>query len=105
MLALATDIAKRVNNVLLRKGYLEQRDELTFLANTEELFSNSNDELQLPAQAASVGNRIALDGPPPRRMQGSRCGVCVWVIGLGPPKMMLKFHRPRARPTEVPLGD
>ncbi|MEI7591187.1 MAG: transposase, partial [Deltaproteobacteria bacterium] len=71
-LALATDIAKRVNNVLLRKGYLEQRDDLTLLANTEELFSNSNDELHLPAQAASVGNRIAFGpnaGQPVRRLR------------------------------------
>jgi hypothetical protein len=71
-LALATDIAKRVNNVLIRKGYLERRDDLTLLANTEELFSNSSDELHLPAQAASVGNRIAFGpsaGQPVRRLR------------------------------------
>jgi hypothetical protein len=71
-LALATDIAKRVNNVLIRKGYIERRDDLTLLANTEELFSNSSDELHLPAQAASVGNRIAFGpsaGQPVRRLR------------------------------------
>jgi len=33
---------------------LEQRDDLMLLANTEELFLNSNDESHLPAQAATA---------------------------------------------------
>jgi uncharacterized protein YbaR (Trm112 family) len=70
--ALVTDIAKRVNNHLLRKGYLEKQEDLMLLGNTEDLFAQNDDNLHLPAQAASVAHRIAFGlhaGEPVRRLR------------------------------------
>ncbi|NBW81680.1 hypothetical protein EBR21_07985 [bacterium] len=55
-------IAKRVNKHLLKKGYLEEFEDLTVLGNTEDIFSAQRDDVHLPAQGASVGYRIAF-GP------------------------------------------
>jgi len=43
---------------LIKKGYLEEQDGLPVLANTEDLFSDE-DNLHLPAQAASISGQIA----------------------------------------------
>lgn len=75
---LVHDIAKRINNHLLRKGYLEHHEDLVLLGNTEEIFACNNDELHLPAQAASVGHRIAFGpnaGKPVRRL---KLGNSLW---------------------------
>jgi hypothetical protein len=69
---LAVDIAKRINNHLLKKGYLEKQEDLMLQGNTEEIFAETSDQLHLPAQAASVANRIAFGpnaGQPVRRLK------------------------------------
>ena len=67
-------IAKRVNKHLLKKGYLEEFEDLTVLGNTEDIFSAQRDDVHLPAQGASVGYRIAFGpqaGQPVRRIKTS----------------------------------
>ncbi|MEY4065296.1 MAG: hypothetical protein RIR26_1504 [Pseudomonadota bacterium] len=67
-------IAKRVNKHLLKKGYLEEFEDLTVLGNTEDIFSALSDDVHLPAQGASVGYRIAFGphaGQPVRRIKTS----------------------------------
>ena len=69
---LVTAIAHRINIHLRKKGYLEEADGLPVLGNTEEIFAAEQDELPLPAQAASVGHRIAFginSGKPVRRLR------------------------------------
>ena len=71
---LASDIAKRINKHLVKKGYLEQSEDLMLVGNTEDLFSSANDNLHLPAQAASASHRIAFGqnaGTPVRRLRSS----------------------------------
>lgn len=75
---LVTDIALRINGHLRKKGYLEEVDGLPILGNTEEIFVSHRDKLHLPAQAASVAQRVAFGvhaGKPVRRL---RLGVCLW---------------------------
>ena len=55
---LVESIVQDVNNYLIKKGYLEEQDGLPILANTEDLFSDE-DNLHLPAQAASISGQIA----------------------------------------------
>jgi hypothetical protein len=73
---LATDISTRVNNILIKKGYLEKHEDLMLQGNTEDIFAEANDNLHLPAQAASVSNLVAFGpnaGKPVRRLKnGSR---------------------------------
>ncbi|NDG16564.1 MAG: hypothetical protein EB110_13185, partial [Betaproteobacteria bacterium] len=67
-------IAKRVNKHLLKKGYLEEFEDLTVPGNTEDIFSSQRDDVHLPAQGASVGYRIAFGpqaGQPVRRIKTS----------------------------------
>jgi hypothetical protein len=71
---LAADIAGRINKHLVKKGYLEQSQDLMLVGNTEELFSSANDDIHLPAQAASAAHRIAFgenSGKPVRRLRSS----------------------------------
>jgi hypothetical protein len=75
---LVTDLARRINSFLTKKGYLEEVDGMSVLGNTEELFEAGHDELHLPAQAASVAHRIAFGsntGKPVRRL---RLGNRLW---------------------------
>ena len=75
---LVTDLARRINSFLTKKGYLEEVDVMPVLGNTEELFEAGHDELHLPAQAASVAHRIAFGsntGKPVRRL---RLGNRLW---------------------------
>lgn len=75
---LVTDIAHRINTHLRKKGYLEEVEGFPVLGNTEEIFAADQDELHLPAQAASVAHRIAFginSGKPVRRL---RCGQRLW---------------------------
>jgi hypothetical protein len=68
---LAQDFSTRINNHLLKKGILKIEDGIPLLNNTDELFS-SEDTLHLPAQAASVTNKIAFginSGKPVRRLK------------------------------------
>ena len=71
---LASAIAKRINKHLVKKGHLEQSEDLMLVGNTEDLFSSANDNLHLPAQAASASHRIAFGqnaGTPVRRLRSS----------------------------------
>ena len=71
---LTSDIARRINKHLVKKGYLEQSEDLMLVGNTEDLFSSANDNLHLPAQAASASHRIAFGqnaGNPVRRLRSS----------------------------------
>ncbi len=75
---LVTDIAHRINTHLRKKGYLDEVDGMPVLGNTEEIFAADQDELHLPAQAASVAHRIAFginSGKPVRRL---RRGQRLW---------------------------
>jgi hypothetical protein len=75
---LVTDIAHRINTHLRKKGYLDEVDGIPVLGNTEEIFDTEEDELHLPAQAASVAHRIAFgvhSGKPVRRL---RLGNRLW---------------------------
>jgi hypothetical protein len=75
---LVTDIAHRINAHLRKKGYLDEVDGIPVLGNTEEIFDAEQDELHLPAQAASVAHRIAFgvhSGKPVRRL---RLGNRLW---------------------------
>lgn len=72
--SLAGDIARRINKHLVKKGYLEQSEDLMLVGNTEDLFSSANDDLHLPAQAASASHRIAFGqnaGKPVRRLRST----------------------------------
>jgi len=44
---------------LLKKGHLEDFEDLTVLGNTEDIFSAQRDDVHLPAQGASISHRIA----------------------------------------------
>ena len=69
---LLMDIAGRINKHLKKKGYLKEAEGLPVLGNTEEIFAAEQDELHLPAQAASVAHRIAFGvhaGKPLRRLR------------------------------------
>jgi hypothetical protein len=71
---LATDIAKRINKHLVKKGFLEEHEDLMLVGNTEDLFASNADDLHLPAQAASASHRIAFGenaGKPVRRLCSS----------------------------------
>ncbi len=75
---LLTDIAHRINTRLRKKGYVEDVDGFPVLGNTEEIFAADQDELHLPAQAASFAHRIAFginSGKPVRRL---RLGQRLW---------------------------
>jgi hypothetical protein len=70
---LVCDIAKRMNDHLVKKGYLEEVEGMPLVGNTDALF-DTEENLHLPAQAASVGNRIAFGenaGKPIRRLRSS----------------------------------
>jgi hypothetical protein len=72
---LATDIAKRINKHLVKKGFLEEHEDLMLVGNTEDLFAANADDLHLPAQAASASHRIAFGenaGKPVRRLRSSQ---------------------------------
>lgn len=70
--ALAEDISTRINNHLVKKGYLEKQEDLMLLGNTEDIFARTNDSLHLPAQAAIVAHQIAFgpnSGKPVQRLK------------------------------------
>jgi hypothetical protein len=72
---LAADIAKRINKHLVKKGFLEEHEDLMLVGNTEDLFATNADDLHLPAQAASASHRIAFGenaGKPVRRLRSSQ---------------------------------
>jgi hypothetical protein len=72
---LAADIAKRINKHLVKKGFLEEHEDLMLVGNTEDLFAANADDLHLPAQAASAAHRIAFGenaGKPVRRLRSSQ---------------------------------
>jgi hypothetical protein len=72
---LAADIAKRINKHLVKKGFLEEHEDLMLVGNTEDLFAANADDLHLPAQAASASHRIAFGenaGKPVRRLRSSQ---------------------------------
>ncbi|MEY3901265.1 MAG: hypothetical protein RL189_571 [Pseudomonadota bacterium] len=57
-------ISTKINNLLIKKGYLEKVEDMVLVGNTDDIFSdssqNSFEDIHLPAQAASVAHRIAL---------------------------------------------
>jgi hypothetical protein len=73
---LVSNIATKTNNLLIRKKYLEKVEDMVLVGNTEEIFNesgqHSHEDVHLPAQAASVAQRIAF-GPntdqPVRRLK------------------------------------
>ena len=63
---LVSHISYKINNILIKKGYLEKVEDMVLVGNTDDIFSESgqhfNEDIHLPAQAASVAHRIAF-GP------------------------------------------
>ncbi|MEY3902455.1 MAG: hypothetical protein RL189_1761, partial [Pseudomonadota bacterium] len=69
-------ISTKINNLLIKKGYLEKVEDMVLVGNIDEIFSdssqNSFEDIHLPAQAASVAHRIAFGpnaGQPVRRLK------------------------------------
>ena len=69
-------ISTKINNLLIKKCYLEKVEDMVLVGNTDDLFSdssqNSFEDIHLPAQAASVAHRIAFGpnaGQPIRRLK------------------------------------
>jgi hypothetical protein len=68
---LIQEISQKINNHLLKKGYLEVVDDSPVVGVTDPLF-DSTEDLHLPAQAASVAHKIAFGeraGQPVRRLR------------------------------------
>ena len=71
ILKLIEEISQKINNHLLKKGYLEPVDDNPVVGVTDPLFDSSED-LHLPAPAASVAYKIAFGeraGHPVRRLK------------------------------------
>gem|GEM_PF-1303108 len=73
---LVSRISTKINNLLIKKGFLEKVEDMVLVGNTDDLFSdssqNSFEDIHLPAQAASVAHRIAFGpnaGQPIRRLK------------------------------------
>jgi len=73
---LVGSIATKINNLLIRKKYLEKVEDMVLVGNTEDIFNesgqHSHEDVHLPAQAASVTHRIAFGpntGQPVRRLK------------------------------------
>jgi hypothetical protein len=69
-------ISTKINNLLIKKGYLEKVEDMVLVGNIDDIFSdssqNSFEDIHLPAQAASVAHRIAFGpnaGQPIRRLK------------------------------------
>ena len=69
-------IFTKIDNLLIKKGYLEKVEDMVLVGNTYWIFSESgqhfNEDIHLPAQAASVTHRIAFGpnaGQPVRRLK------------------------------------
>jgi hypothetical protein len=82
-------IFTNINNLLIRKKYLEKVEDMALVGNTEEIFNesgqHSHEDVHLPAQAASVTHRIAFGpntGQPVRRLKSQ---TSLWP---GPPSRM-----------------
>ena len=71
LLTLTQNISLMINIYLIKKGYLEVLDDISFVGNTDSLFE-SDEDLHLPSQAASVSHQIAFGeraGQPVRRLK------------------------------------
>jgi hypothetical protein len=73
---LVSRISTKINNLLIKRGYLEKVEDMVLVGKTDDLFSdssqNSCEDIHLPAQAASVAHRIAFGpnaGQPIRRLK------------------------------------
>ena len=82
-------IFTNINNLLIRKKYLEKVEDMALVGNTEEIFNesgqHSHEDVHLAAQAASVTHRIAFGpntGQPVRRLKSQ---TSLWP---GPPSRM-----------------
>ena len=60
---LVGQISTKINNLLIKKGYLEKVEDMVLVDNTDDIFSDSSqisfEDIHLPAQAASVTHRIS----------------------------------------------
>jgi hypothetical protein len=86
---LVGSIASRINNLLIRKKYLEKVEYMVLVGNTDEIINesgqHSHEDVHLPARAASVTHRIAFvpnTGQPVRRLKSQ--------MSLWPPEQHFK---------------